>query len=466
MSRAGSRLRRRVIVACSLAGVLSLGAAAAQEPPHEAVAAEAAPPPNLAGPVSEEAPRLRIGGFAQTDWVVTRQASLDEVDASTGASLNDERFLLRRARLRLDGAHRFALGRIEIDLSSVQGLEARPFEVSLAAGWSASGRVRWLGVGRDSDPLNEAPSADEGAETRPLSVLASAGLVRIPFGFDASEQPTVRPFLERTRMVRALFPGQRDLGIGFDAEYQVFRLSLALMNGAPIGEVSGAAVDFTSSKDVVGRIGVDVPLGNVQIEAGLSATTGQGLHPGTAETKDTLNWQDGNEDGLVELSELSVIPGAPATASRTFDHYALGADARLSVRWPVLGELSLRGELIRAQNLDRGLEPADPVAMGRDLRELGWAVAVSQELTAYAQLAARYESYDPDADAREVRGVEIVPRSSRYGTLSVAAAARIAPLRFLAQFDHETNSLGRGPNGEPVTLANDGFTLRAEITLR
>jgi hypothetical protein len=329
--------------------------------------------------------------------------------------------------------------------------------------------LHWVGVARDEDERCEPPNrggAIHRAATRPFALLASAGLLRIPFGFDALEPPTTRAFLERTRMVRALFPGQRDLGLTLDAEYNVFRLSLALMNGAPIGEVAGGGVDFTASKDVVGRFGVDVPLGAVRIEAGFSAASGQGLHPGTAATKDELNWQDGNEDGLVELSELSVIPGAPATPSRAFDHFALGSDARVIAALPVLGALTLRAELIRAKNLDRGLEPADPVAAGRDLRELGWALSASQQLTEVALVAIRYESYDPDADARGERGLEIVPRDPRYRTLSLAATARLEPLRFIAQYDREQNALGRGPNGEPTTLANDGLTLRAELWLR
>jgi len=389
--------------------------------------------------------------------VVFRERSLDEIDASTGEPLNEDRFLLRRARLRFDARYSHALGRVELDLNSVRGLEVRPFEVTAALGWSASGPLRRLtddtelGVARDEPP-------------RELSVLGSIGLFRIPFGFDAREAPTRRPLLERTRVVRALLPGQRDFGLGFDAEYRVFRLSAALMNGSPIGDAGSRAVDFTARKDVVGRVGVDVGLGaRWRVQAGFSGLYGSGLHLGTAATKDELSWQDGNEDGLVEVSELGVVAGTPATPSRAFDHFALGADARLRVALPLLGELTLRAELIRAQNLDRAIEPADPVATGRNLRELGWLVGVAQELTPLGQLAAQYESYDPDADARGERGAALVPRDSRYGTWSLSGSLRLPPLRVMAQYDHQHNALGRGPNGEPASLADDALTLRAEL---
>jgi hypothetical protein len=211
-------------------------------------------------------------------------------------------------------------------------------------------------------------------------------------------------------------------------------------------------------------VGVDAALGPAwRLAAGFSGLFGSALHPGTAATKDELSWQDGNEDGLVEVSELGVIAGTPATPSRAFDHFALGADARLRVALPLLGELTVRAELIRAQNLDRAIEPADPVATGRDLRELGWIVGIAQELTPLAQVALQYDAYDPDADARGERGAAIVPRDARYSTWSFAASLRLPPLRVMAQYDHQQNALGRGPNGEPASLDDDGLTLRAEL---
>ena len=85
-------------------------------------------------------------------------------------------------------------------------------------------------------------------------------------------------------------------------------------------------------------------------------------------------WRDQNEDGIVQQTELQSIPGSPATPSEGFQRFALGGDARLHVGIPVIGELTLRTELVRAKNLARGVFVADPVASSRDLRELGWYV--------------------------------------------------------------------------------------------
>src|SRR5262249_11321934 len=149
-------------------------------------------------------------------------------------------------------------------------------------------------------------------------------------------------------------------------------------------------------------------------QAGVSWLTGTGLHAGTAATKDGLAWVDGNENGLIEVTELTPIPGAPATPSRSFERSALGAGLRVGVRLPGLGQLRVRAELVRAVNLDRTLVPADPLATGRDLRELGAYVGVSQELTRFAEIAARYELYDPDADARRTQAAAVVPSDASF----------------------------------------------------
>jgi hypothetical protein len=222
--------------------------------------AQVPPPPALPPPASPL--HLEAAAFAHVDWVVLRQASRDELDPATGASLNEERVLLRRARLRLDAVQGAevgrgqgaVLGRAEVDLNSVRGLEVRPFDVEVGLGWAAEGPVHWVGAGRETQ---------RGPTDRPLALLASVGLMPIPFGFDATEAPTVRPLLERTRVVRALFPGQRDLGARVDAEFQWLRGSLAILEGTPIGEASADAVDRTARKDLVGHLGVDAAFSSV-----------------------------------------------------------------------------------------------------------------------------------------------------------------------------------------------------------
>jgi hypothetical protein len=382
---------------------------------------------------------LRISGFVQADAVLHRQSSQDEVSPS-GQPLNQDRFSIPRAHLRLDAQKWMLLAAFEIEGSTTNGPAVRPVEADLS--------FRWQGPDKSGPPL----------------LTSTVGLQKIPFGFEVPQLDPQRFFLERTTTARALFPGTYDLGFRIEGGYRFLRYAFAVMNGEPIGEASFGGRDPNGAKDFVGRIGVDgSPTSFLRIRAGVSALSGTGFHQGTAATKDTLVWRDANGDGIVQLSEIQIIPGVPATPSQSFSRFALGADLAVAARLPVLGELTLSGEVVRSGNLDRGVEPADPVGAGRDFRELGFYVALTQEVTRYAMVGARYDRYDPDADVTEQRGVSLVPTSHAYSTLAVAAAARYPPGRLIFEYDHNTNNLGRTPGGLPTTLADDAFTLRGEV---
>jgi hypothetical protein len=398
--------------------------------------------PAAAGPSPWETAlrAVRISGFVQADAVFHRQSSQDEVSPS-GQPLNQDRFVIPRAHLRVDAEKWMLLAALELEASTLNGPALRAVEASLS--------FRWQGPDRSGPPL----------------ITGTLGLFKIPFGFEVPQLDPQRFFLERSTASRALFPGTYDLGFRLEGGYRFFRYAFAVMNGEPIGEASYPARDPNASKDLVGRIGVDAsPASFLRIRAGVSALSGQGFHEGTPATKDVLVWRDANGDGLVQITEIQVIPGAPATPSQNYHRFALGADLGVTARLPALGDLTAYGEVVRSGNLDRAVEPADPVGAGRDLRELGFHVGVTQEVTRYAMVGVRYDRYDPDADASEQRGVSLVPKSRVYSTVAVTGAARLPPGRLLFEYDHNTNMLGRTAGGLPTTLADDAFTLRGEVT--
>lgn len=395
---------------------------------------------------------LELGGFAQIDWVVHRQSSQDELDPATREPLNEDRFLLRRGRVLMGAASGHFGGRLVLDTNTIRSLSVRPFEALLFARYPTSLEPERLSAAADPAPL---PSE--------LSALFKVGLMPTPFGFDALEGDLSRPLLERALATRAFFGQARDLGLGVDVGYRFVRLSLAVQNGQPLSDDRYAGRDLNRRKDLLGRLGVSVPLTSTcWVQAGVSYLSGRGLHAGTAATKDSLAWVDGNEDGLIEIPELLPIAGAPATPSAGFDRSALGADLRIGIRWHRLGQLVLRAELTRALNLDRNLVPADPIASGRALRELGGYVGVAQELTRFAELSLRYEIYSPDADGRRQSAAAVVPAEPWYRTFSVAASAKLAPVRLMVELDHNDNTLGRAASGAPTRLRDDALSVRFE----
>jgi hypothetical protein len=375
------------------------------------------------------------------DVTAWNQASQDELNQSTGAPLNQTQFQLRRARLRAEVIYRAVGGAVEFDGNTGNGYQARII--------GAEASLYWRNPNNSAVPY----------------LQLTAGSFKIPYGFEIEQRDTERLFLERSTLEKALFPGEYDLGARLRGGWRFFRYAIAAMNGDPIGEKLFPGRDPTQSKDVIGRIGVDARvLSRIGIAGDFSALWGTGFHKGTPETKPVLVWRDTNQDGVVELNEISNIPGTTASPSKTFSRWAVGGDLRLGFELPVVGELTLYGELTYATNLDRALLIADPVTALRDIREFGYYGAVTQELTKWAMVGVRYDYYNPDRDANQLRyGLQVVKDPS-YSTLAVTAAARYPGYgRLVAQFEHNTNALGRTLSGQVTTLKNDAFILRAEV---
>jgi hypothetical protein len=433
---------RRVVVAVVVLGVLGPGMPGARvaiaDPGEPASDVNA---PTLRPALTRHGWQLDLTGYLQVDAVAWSQDSVDELDPATADPLNEERFLIRRGRLRAEARRDGFVGAIEFDGNTVDGGTTARL-LGAQAGWTFA-----------RPELRGAPV-----------VAVTAGLFKIPFGVEVPASERDKAFLEAPAFARALFPGNYDAGVMAQGSYGSARWSIAMLNGSPVGDAQWRGKDPTSSYDLVGRIGAVVhgPR-KLRVEAGVSVLTGTGLHPGTPATKDDLQWVDENGDGIVQVTELQVIPGASATPSQPFSRDALGADVQ--VHWCLckLGKGTAYAEAALATNLDRGLVYADPIAQTRDLRQLGFAIGVVQDLGTHLLAGVRYDRYDADRDAFEREGVDLVGVHQLFSTVSVMAAGRWHDARLVVQYDHERNPFGRGDDGAPTTRAADRVTLRAQV---
>lgn len=376
--------------------------------------------------------QVDLTGYLQTDAIAYAQDSADQVDAS-GAPLNQERFLVRRGRLRAEARQGDLFGALELDGNTTSGPTARI--VGAQVGWHHE-----------------------------KLVTLTAGLFKTPFGVEVPASERDKAFLEPPAFARALVPGNYDAGVMASGAYGVARWAVAVVNGAPVGDTQWKGKDPAASRDLVGRVGAEIEgPRRVRVEVGVSALVGNGLHPGTPATKDQLQWVDENNDGRVQTTELQIIPGSVATPSQSFDRNALGADVQIHWCLCRLGNGTAFAEGVLATNTDRGLVYADPVAASRDFRELGFALGVVQDLGEYAQAGVRYDRYDADRDVVAQLGTSIVGQHKIFSTLSVMAAGRWHDARLLVQYDHERNPFGRDDSGMPITRSADRLTFRAQV---
>jgi hypothetical protein len=383
---------------------------------------------------------LSLTGYLQADWAIANQLSQDQLRPS-GAPLNQNAVTIRRARLRASIDRWWVAGLIELDGNTVSGAQARLI--------GAEASLKWPGQRAPELPL----------------VMATLGLFKIPFGFEIGQSDRERLFLERSTAERALFPGEYDAGARLMGGWRFARYSLAVMDGEPIGEGTFPLRDPNNAKDVVGRVGIDTLItSRVWVAAGFSGLSGKGFHAGTPATKPTVQWNDLNGNGVLDTGEVVVIAGGSAVPSQSFSRFGYGGDFRLGVTVPRLGATILYTEITWAKNLDRAILPADPIAFGRDYRELGLYAGITQDLGPHAIVGVRYDFYNPDADSvNQVMGA-ILPTALSYQTVAFAAALRGVSGRLIAEFDLNRNHNGRDTQGNPTNLASNAFLLRGEVS--
>ncbi|HTA89564.1 MAG TPA: hypothetical protein VK745_08310 [Polyangiaceae bacterium] len=419
-----------------------------QAPPPANQAPGNQPPPKAAetaaGPAQSVADYpFKVHGYIQSQYEF-HQDSQDQLFVG-GAPMNQDRFLLRRVRLKLEHDWQYGGAMVEFDANTVNGpaIGLQHAEVSLAY--------------RD-------------AQRKPI-VRAVLGLFDNPFGREVVESPRVRPFMERSYASREFFPSEPDLGVEIMGALDWFRFSVAAVNGQPLGDKTGFVLqDPNSHKDIVGRVGVAIDLPHdTLITGGASLLNGEGFRPGTDPTKNSVQWRDNLvENSLIEPSELIGIPGTAGTPSVNFSRWLVGVDLGVEFVSP-LGSTHVFGEISAASNMDRNVFIADPVTAGYNVREFGYYAQLYQEfrLAAIAPIEPiagfRYDFYDPDSDVLEKRSGQTLPLTESVTTYAPLIGIQIQDrARLVGEWDIIKDSMARNTLGVPVDRKNNIVTIRLQ----
>lgn len=411
-----------------------------------------------AGPGGIAGTGIVLSGYFQGQYE-SHQDSADQLRQG-GALLNQNRFLLRRGRIRFARDWDYAAVLVELDGNTNRGPTVRVQKAELSLVY---GRSKEKGV-------------------PPIAQL-TIGQFDLPFGFDLVQSPRTRWFMERSTVSRALWPGEPDMGVRLSGGISFARYAFAVTNGEPIDEKSGFGLqDPNANKDFTGRVGAETKTleDKLIISGGISYNNGKGFHAGTDATKDTVTWSDTNADGSVQANEISGSPRVAAQSSVNFTRWAVGADLQVQLK-TMLGWSILTGELINASNLDRNLFIADPLAgapvtndpvkpgsitPGPGLRELGYYIAFTQEITPYGVVGIRYDAYDPNSDNTDQAGGKPLPRSQKITTVSPLVGLALPDrARLIFQYDHISDLLARDSRGVPTDFKNDQWTLRLQVML-
>jgi hypothetical protein len=293
--------------------------------------------------------RLKFSGYIQGryEWHHDADYGLDTSKRPPQRGTN--RFLVRRARLKATYAGTLSEYMLQIDAGGDSPV-LKDAEASFVIN-------------------NENPYFPSSTE---WELKLTLGQFKAPFGFEVLQSSGDREFGERSTVIQALFPGERDRGFRLQYTYEHFRLQAAVINGNFTNDADHGTYDQSSWKDIVGRLGGDFE----HVVFGVSGHVGRYLR-------------------LAKPATMTMtIPGY-----ERYSRLRLGGDVQMFYDIEGVGGLTLRGEAIyaRDEQLDFGGVAADANGC-LDSTRLGWIATLVQNFGDHMGAAVRVDQYDPRAD--------------------------------------------------------------------
>jgi hypothetical protein len=353
--------------------------------------------------------RLKFSGYIQGryEWHDDADYGLDS--SKTPPQRGTNRFYVRRGRLKTTYVGTLSEYVLQFDATG-DGLALRDAEAS----FHITNENPWF------------PSATE------WELKLTMGQFKVPFGFEVLQSSGDRELPERTAVIRALFPGERDRGIRLQYSYAFMRLAAAVFNGNFTNDSTHGTFDQSSWKDFAGRLSADLDHAVI----GVSGHWGRFLR-------------------LTRPASMT----QPIAGYERYKRYRFGVDAQGYLDVPSLGGLTLRVEAIWAKDTQMDFGGAPPDANGcKDTPRFGWYATVVQNLGDHAGIAVRFDQYDPitslpDACAMAARDAAGLDKVSNIGVVLMGFVS--GNLKASLAYEH---FIEEGSNKK----ANDAVTLQMQ----
>jgi hypothetical protein len=387
--------------------------------------------------------QLKINGWVHVQYQATDTLGAATVAGGNFPAYSDNRFILRRGRIRFTYEHWVAQYVLQVDV-----VEPTPSPNASAATPSFPFAVNV----RDFYTRVSLPVYPE------LAMVA--GMQNRPFGFDIAYSSQFREIPERSRFVQTLFPNERDLGAIITVSgprasvLRKFRINAGFFNGTAI------AKEFDSKKDFIGQaiFGHTAKDGRLQVGLGVSYYAG-GVVQTTKYVFNTL------EHSTPATAVDSAVSNAGAYARREY----FGADAQVTFAHTA-GTTTLRGEYVQGiQPGARDHSRSPDILPNYDtyMRSCngGYLYLVHRILKSPFQLAFRYDWYDPNT---KVSGLQIQSARQfaqgdiRYETFGYGINYLLSDhVKFTAYYDRVVNER-TGVPGFEYDRKDDVYTLRVQ----
>jgi len=237
--------------------------------------------------------------------------------------------------------------------------------------------------------------------------------------YEVEYSSSQREVMERSRMIRTLYPGEREIGLKLEyVPTQIpFKLQLAMLNGNFSGK---EAKDIDSRKDFMARAtySFKLPGAGIGIDAGVHGYYGSLM----AKTKYVLNYEN-------QMDSISISPGS------YLDKQWIGGEIQLF--FDLLGGMSLKGEYIIGKNAFQGDSKTNPYKIKNFA---GYYAYFIKNIGKKNQFVARFDYFDPNS---KLSGDE-AGKDIAYNTLALAWQYYLNDnIRMTLQYEipwNETNS--------------------------
>jgi len=341
---------------------------------------------------------LRLSGYLQPQFQLAESKGIKTFDGTDFATNVNNRFMLRRSRVRIDYVHFGKETKPGVQIVFQFDVNERGFTIR-----DVWGRV---------------------FENKFQTFALTTGMFARPFGYEVNLSSSDRESPERGRMSQILMKSERDLGAMLtfeprkkDAKFRYLKMDLGFFNGQGIN----AAGDFDNSKDLIARVALKpYPLGKkLSFSAGISHLNG-GLLENTKYEFRTVS------TGAVIKSQVdSSLSNIGDVSPRKY----YGADVQLKLR-NRKGFTELRGEYIMGTQTGTANSSETPVALltgndGFHIREFNGAyIYFLQHLfNEHHQLLVKYDWYDPNTKVSGqsigAPGANLSATNIKYSTLGV-----------------------------------------------
>ncbi|WEK19882.1 MAG: porin [Candidatus Pedobacter colombiensis] len=386
-------------------------------------------------PSSYDPHEIAITGYLQTQYQHAQSAGISSFSGGDFGKNSQDRFMIRRGRLKIDRADKYS--------SIVFQIDATQNGVALMDAFIQ---------------LHRPESKD---------LLFTAGLFNRPFGYSIVYSSGYRDFPERARVFQTIMPRERDIGamVTFRPDNKTFHFltaELAVINGSGY-----SARDYDSKKDIVGNLGFKFDsLANKKLHIGFGASIYQG-----SVRSDTETYYTSTSNGFVKNTNPNNIGwnakrnyyggNLQLQYDNTFGATSFKAEYVAGTQPGVASSSSVTGP-VASQSFST--QPTTDLYLRPFSGYYLWFTQRIAKSRFTALLA--YDVYDPNTNVKES---EIGAPNSfttagdiKYNTLGYGLTCQIGPrIKLTAYNEHVVNNPTQLP-GYLNDLKDDVFTMRLQ----